>query len=108
MDAIKVGKQFNSEEFEHIKPTKEDKPKKEKKEKKKKPKLRLEHLPCCIENVQLQDALDAAEAHIQIQDQKITEMKIKSAEMLGQLTAEIQSLKARMSSTCIPESEQVF
>lgn len=106
MDALKV----DSIELDttDAQPATEKSPKKEKKQKKRKPKLRLEHLPCCIENVQLQDALEAAEAHIQVQDEKMKEMKNKSAELLGQLTAEIHSLKARMSSTSIPESDQVF
>lgn len=81
---------------------------KPKKEKKRKEKVRFEHLQCCIENVKLQEDLAAAEKHIALQDQKLKEMKSKSAEMLGHLNAEIQSLKARMSNQSAPESEQIF
>lgn len=108
MDALKVGRQIHSKDSADGKQAAERKPKKEKKEKKQKPKLRLEHLPCCMENVQLQDNLEAAEAHIRKQDKQIKDMQQKSEEKLGYLAAEIQSLKARMSSSLGPESEQVF
>lgn len=79
-----------------------------KKEKKRRPKIQFEHLPCCIENVQLQDNLAAAEEHISVQDQKLKDMKKRSEEMLGHLSAEVKSLKARMTNSSSPESDQTF
>eukprot|EP00746_Dinoflagellata_sp_MGD_P165236 gnl/MRDRNA2_/MRDRNA2_94388_c0_seq1.p1 gnl/MRDRNA2_/MRDRNA2_94388_c0~~gnl/MRDRNA2_/MRDRNA2_94388_c0_seq1.p1 ORF type:complete len:387 (+),score=108.35 gnl/MRDRNA2_/MRDRNA2_94388_c0_seq1:100-1260(+) len=106
--ACQVDGQIVSEECTDLLKPVAVKPQKEKKEKKRKPKLRLEHLPCCIENAQLQDDLEAAEAHIRAQDKKIQDIQANSEEKLGYLAAEITSLKARMSSSLGPESEQVF